>query len=82
MADYPRGYDVRLVVGDGGPDTALTVTRVSRMLGRPRIRFGSTVIRSWAIGLGYLAVRPLPLQQDQCKTESGTITASPGGSRH
>jgi len=30
------------------PKTALTVTRVSLMQGRPLIRFGSTVIRSYA----------------------------------
>src|SRR5918996_5077774 len=59
------------------PSTALTVTRVSRMLGRLRIRFGSTVIRSWAIGLGYLAVRPLPHLRDQCNAESAEIAANP-----
>lgn len=55
---------------------------VSRMQGRPRIRFGSTVIRSWAIGLGYLALRPLLQLLDQCKAESPPIAAHPGHSRH
>jgi len=35
------------------PKTALTVTRVSRMQGRPLIRFGSMVIRSYATLSGY-----------------------------
>src|ERR1044072_359667 len=59
------------------PSTALTVTRVSRVLGRPRSRVGSTVIRSWAMGLGYLAVRLLPRLRDQCKAESAEIAANP-----
>src|ERR1700746_2955243 len=62
------------------PSTALTVTRVSRMRGRPRIRFGSTVIRSWAIGQGYLAARPLPRLRDPCKAESAEIGANPHAS--
>lgn len=47
---------------------------------RPRIRFGSTVIRSWAIGRGYLAVRSLPMARDRCKTESTGIAANPRAS--
>src|SRR5436190_19706818 len=50
------------------------------MLGRPRIRFGSTVIRSWAIGQGYLAAHPLPRLRDQCKAESAEIGANPHAS--
>src|ERR1700678_1765330 len=41
------------------PRTALTVTRVSRMHGRPLIRFGSMVIRSYATVSAY-ARRPQP----------------------
>src|SRR4051794_17000431 len=50
------------------------------MLGRPRIRFGSTVIRSWVIGQGYLAARPLPRLRDQCIAESAEIGANPRAS--
>jgi hypothetical protein len=50
------------------------------MLGRPRIRFGSTVIRSWAIGQGYLAIHPLPRLRDKCKAEPVEIGANPRAS--
>ena len=44
------------------PRTALTVTRVSRMHGRPLIRFGLMVIRSYATVSAY-ARRPAAAQR-------------------
>jgi hypothetical protein len=40
------------------PRTALTVTRVSRMQGRPLIRFGSMEIRSYATPEAYVDRSP------------------------
>ena len=46
------------------PKTALTVTRVSRMHGRPLIRFGPIVIRSYATLSAY-ARRPSAAQRTE-----------------
>jgi hypothetical protein len=87
---FERGKDVLAfqvgVIGqqlvDAGASGKLTEHRADGHAGvadagRPRIRFGSTVIRSRAIGQGHLAARPLPRLQDQCKAESGGIAANP-----
>ena len=54
------------------PSTALTVTRVSRMQGRPLIRFGSMEIRSYATPQAYA---------DRTPAAEGTASAPPIASR-
>ena len=51
------------------PRTALTVTRVSRIHGRPLIRCGSMVIRSYATSSGY-APRPPDIRHRAVFTDS------------
>ena len=54
------------------PSTALTVTRVSLMQGRPHIRFGSMEIRSYATPRAYA---------DRTRAAEGTASAPPIASR-
>ena len=54
------------------PSTALTVTRVSLMQGRPLIRFGSMEIRSYATPRAYA---------DRTPAAEGTASAPPIASR-